>query len=111
MEHCMECDKEQGDIPIETVDGKGSGWKCTCGWWNWLNKEYIMPKSELVVKSHGILSGEAVIEVWYEEELVATVYGADGPGVRVISKHPMDIIRGGLEAIFSEVGVIEGSGG
>jgi hypothetical protein len=76
-----------------------------------------MPKSELKIVPHYIHPEQNVVEVWYEEKLVATVYGSDGPGVRVISKHPMDIIRGGLRTpgnvieVRIEPPVKEGSGG
>jgi hypothetical protein len=63
-----------------------------------------MEKSELRLEEHMTLPGHKSVEVWYQEELVATVYGAEGPGVRVISKHPMDIVRGGEGG---RIGVIE----
>lgn len=53
-------------------------------------------KSNLKVVDHKLLPDQQIIEVWYEEKLVATVYGADGPGIRVITKYPYDIVRGGL---------------
>ncbi len=43
-------------------------------------------KSLLSVNPHRVLPGEQVVEVWYGGVLIATVAGADGPGVRVISK-------------------------
>lgn len=55
-----------------------------------------MEKSKLKSKPHHLIPEQEVIEVWYDNNLVATVYEADGPGVRVISKHPMDIVRGGM---------------
>lgn len=63
-----------------------------------------MEKSQLKIKDHSFLSGEQAIEVWYEDQMIATVYGTEGPGVRVFSKHSMDIVRGGLGP---NVGVIE----
>ena len=44
-------------------------------------------KSELRLRPHEVLDGHLVIEVWHGSRMVAVVYGADGPGVRVISKH------------------------
>jgi len=54
-----------------------------------------MTKSNLRLGTHQILPENQMIEVWYEGILIASVYGADGPGVRVITKFPLDIIRGG----------------
>lgn len=54
-------------------------------------------KAELKMKPHTILQGEYVFEVWWGNQMVATVAGADGPGVRVISKHhlvPMEEVGG-----------------
>ncbi|MCI0421497.1 MAG: hypothetical protein L0312_20110 [Acidobacteria bacterium] len=52
-----------------------------------------MEKSRLRVKrkQHQILEGEDVVEIWHENQLVGQVTGADGPGVRVISKHPIEL--------------------
>jgi hypothetical protein len=44
-------------------------------------------KAELRLRPHTGLSDARVIEVWYGGQFIATVTGADGPGVRVISKH------------------------
>jgi hypothetical protein len=44
-------------------------------------------KSELRVVPHSELPGQNVIEVWHDGEFIATVTGATGPGVRVISKY------------------------
>ena len=46
-----------------------------------------MPKAKLKIADHSLLPGESVIEVYYEGEFIASIYGADGPGVRIISKH------------------------
>lgn len=54
-----------------------------------------MAKSNLKLSDHLIYSEEKTVEVWHEGELVASVYGADGPGIRVITKYPYDVIRGG----------------
>lgn len=53
-----------------------------------------MEKSKLKLESHLTLSGENVVEVWYEGKFIATVTGADVPGVRIVTKYPLDIIRG-----------------
>ncbi len=44
-------------------------------------------KSELRLGPHAVIPDATVVEVWYDGEFVATVCGADGPGVRVVSKH------------------------
>jgi len=44
-------------------------------------------KSELRMSDHAIVPGAKIFEVWWHGELVCTVAGADGPGVRVISKY------------------------
>jgi hypothetical protein len=38
------------------------------------------------------VSADNVVEVWYKGEFICAVYGADGPGVRIISKHPVTTI-------------------
>lgn len=44
-------------------------------------------RSELKLVPHSALSGDSAIEVWYGGQFIAAVYGAVGPGVRVVSKH------------------------
>lgn len=49
-------------------------------------------KAELKLKPHsfGTMNAAAapqVVEVWFGGVMVGTVYGADGPGIRFISKH------------------------
>jgi hypothetical protein len=46
-------------------------------------------KTELRAVPHAIVTGPAFFEVWHEGQFIATITGADGPGVRVISKHTM----------------------
>jgi len=64
-----------------------------------------MNKSKLKVVDHKLIPDQQTIEVWYEGKLVAAVYGADGPGIRVITKYPYDIVRGGLGEIPNVVEV------
>jgi hypothetical protein len=33
-----------------------------------------------------------VPEVWHDGEFIATLTGADSPGVRVITKHPLRVV-------------------
>jgi hypothetical protein len=44
-------------------------------------------KTELHHVPHSQLSGEHVIELWHDGKFIGTITGADGPGVRVISKY------------------------
>jgi len=46
-------------------------------------------KTELRLRQHSVWVNHYVIELWYDDKFIGTVTGADGPGVRVISKHPM----------------------
>lgn len=64
-----------------------------------------MEKSKLKLKPHALIEDQEAMEVWHEGTLVATVYGADGPGVRVLSKYPMDIVRGGASALIGSIEV------
>lgn len=55
-----------------------------------------MAKSNLKLSDHLIYSEEKTVEVWHEGEFVASVYGAEGPGIKVITKYPYDVVRGGI---------------
>jgi hypothetical protein len=44
-------------------------------------------KTELRIKPHAFLPGQTIIELWHEGQLIGTVAGADGPGVRIVTKH------------------------
>jgi hypothetical protein len=46
-------------------------------------------KTELRLAEHRSVPGEKVIEVWFEGQFIGEVTGSDGPGVRIISKHPL----------------------
>lgn len=43
--------------------------------------------SRLQVRRHGLVDAHNVIEVFHKGEFIAAIYGADGPGIRIISKH------------------------
>ena len=47
-------------------------------------------KAPLELKPHSVLPGQQVVEVTWNGRLVCTVTGADGPGVRIISKYTPD---------------------
>jgi hypothetical protein len=53
-------------------------------------------KTTLRPVAHSIVPGATIFEVWYGDQFIATVTGADGPGVRIISKHPMkaEVVEG-----------------
>jgi hypothetical protein len=42
-------------------------------------------RTELRLKDHDARPGEHSVEVWHGGKLVATIVGADGPGVRIMS--------------------------
>jgi hypothetical protein len=44
-------------------------------------------KTVLKMDPHRILSDVQVVEIWHNNQLLGTVVGADGPGVRIISKY------------------------
>jgi hypothetical protein len=65
-------------------------------------------KTELRPVPHSIVPGVIIFEVWHNGKLIATVTGADGPGVRVISKHPMRAVHVEGEPNVVEVRVGDG---
>jgi hypothetical protein len=44
-------------------------------------------KTELRLAQHSLTPGHTMVELWYGGKLIGAVYGADGPGVRVVSKY------------------------
>ena len=46
-------------------------------------------KTELRLRPHSQLVGASVYELWYAGAFIGEVTGADGPGVRVLSKHAL----------------------
>jgi hypothetical protein len=48
-------------------------------------------KTELRAVPHSIIPGATIFEVSHNGQFIATVTVADGSGVRVISKHPMEL--------------------
>jgi hypothetical protein len=47
----------------------------------------VIVKSEIRVKPHAVLPGVHVVEVWHDGRFLATIAGAEGPGVKIITKH------------------------
>ncbi len=52
-------------------------------------------KAELRLQKHTRLPDTNAVEIWYAGKMVATIYGADGPGARIISKSELI-----LESLF-----------
>lgn len=50
-------------------------------------------KTELRLARHTQLPDANVIEIWWAGKLIGQVTGADGPGVRVLSKYPIVAIE------------------
>jgi hypothetical protein len=48
-------------------------------------------KSELRIRPHTKIPGASVVEVWYNGQYIAQVVGQDGPGVRILTKHPSSL--------------------
>lgn len=44
-------------------------------------------KTALVPKPHSQIPGAVVVELWWNDQLIGTLYGSDGPGVRLFTKH------------------------
>jgi hypothetical protein len=64
-------------------------------------------KSELRLQPHTVMPGKYVAEIWYDGKLIGTVTGADGPGVRIISKHFCEPIAHSLAGPADALSVIE----
>jgi hypothetical protein len=65
-------------------------------------------KAELNPQDHDIIPDTKVVDVMWEGQRIATVYGADGPGVRIISHLPINIINrsgNGLNSVDLMLGV------
>jgi len=62
-------------------------------------------KTELRLSAHTVLAGEAVIELWHNGVFIGTVVGADGPGVRVVSKYQKVVTRE-HDPLVTEVAII-----
>lgn len=59
----------------------------------------------IAVKNHSIIAGRKVIELEFDGHLLGTITGADGPGIRITTRHidvnrvaivPLRILPGGL---------------
>lgn len=48
-------------------------------------------KTELRFLEHAELPDALVCELWYAGQFIGAVYGSDGPGVRIITKHKASI--------------------
>lgn len=63
-------------------------------------------KTELRMAAHQIYPGATVVEVWWNGQFLAEVTGADGPGVRVITKHGVNLAVAHDGPIVVEVGIV-----
>lgn len=64
-------------------------------------------KTELRMAAHQIHPGATVVEVWWNGQFLAEVTGADGPGVRVITKHGVNLTVAKPDGpVVVEVGII-----
>ena len=48
-------------------------------------------KTQLKLADHSVLAGQKIIEIWHDGRFIGQVVGADGPGVRVITKHEIRV--------------------
>lgn len=53
-------------------------------------------KTQLRLAPHSRIDGEQVIEIWHDGEFIGQVTGADEAGVRVITKHQMEVAKLGV---------------
>jgi hypothetical protein len=44
-------------------------------------------KTELRAEKYSVQAGQTIIELWHDGYFIGTVAGADGPGVKIITKH------------------------
>ncbi len=62
-------------------------------------------KSELRLAEHSVIGCARTIEVWYEGQMIGRVYGADGPGIQVISKFGLEMEQiPGLQGVQIRIG-------
>ncbi len=47
-------------------------------------------KTELKLAPHSVIPDQQCVELWYDGQLIGTVYGAIGPGVKLITKFQTD---------------------
>lgn len=64
-------------------------------------------KAKLQLSKHRILESENTIEVHYDGKLLCIIYGADGPGIRIISKHIVDGSEFSWGLVSQNPGVVE----
>jgi hypothetical protein len=48
-------------------------------------------KTQLRLTDHSVLAGQKIIEIWSGGQFIGQVAGADGPGVRIITKHDVKV--------------------
>jgi len=68
-------------------------------------------KTELRLAPHTVIEGANVVEIWHGGQFIGQISGAEGPGVRVMSKHPVAPLTytdttGGIPVRVTEVRII-----
>lgn len=49
-------------------------------------------KSQLRLQEHSMLNDTNVVEIWHNGECIGVIYGGDGAGVRIITKHEIQCV-------------------
>ena len=62
-------------------------------------------KTELRLMPHTILEGHSVVEIWYADKFIGQITGADGPGIRLISKHKI-VVENEADPMIKKVVII-----
>ena len=58
-------------------------------------------KTHLRITPHSVPPGANVVEIWHDGKLIGTLAGADGPGVRIISKYAVTALA--VDDLLTEV--------
>lgn len=67
-------------------------------------KTELRLRAELRLRPHSVLPGHRVVELWWDGQFIGEVTGADGSGVRVITKFPTQVIQlDGPDGMVTEV--------
>jgi hypothetical protein len=52
-------------------------------------------KTEIRLAPHSVLPSQNIIELWHDGQFIGQVTGADGPGCRIVTKHPVTVVDAG----------------
>lgn len=64
-------------------------------------------KAKLIAVPHSVLPDDTAVEVRHEGKLLCVIYGADGPGIRIVSKHIVDGSEFSWRLVSQNPGVVE----